>query len=104
MPHSKQTSLFVFRTLCNTSITRRSARAAFSRINHHRNMSSTSEGRAGDEEVVVKKSSIYTRTGDKGSTALYSGLRRPKDDQVFRALGTVDELNANLGCVCHLPS
>lgn len=42
---------------------------------------------------------IYTKTGDTGETALYGGERRPKDDMRIRAIGSVDELNSQLGLV-----
>ena len=47
--------------------------------------------------VVLNK--IYTRTGDKGDTALGNGHRVPKDDLRVEAYGTVDEANATIGLV-----
>lgn len=40
---------------------------------------------------------IYTRTGDKGETALVGGQRMPKDSLRIECYGTVDELNAFVG-------
>src|SRR5680860_1006537 len=45
--------------------------------------------------VVLNK--IYTRTGDKGTTALGSGERVRKDNARIDAYGTVDETNAYIG-------
>ena len=33
---------------------------------------------------------IYTKTGDKGKTSLYTGARVAKSDQTFSALGDLD--------------
>lgn len=41
---------------------------------------------------------IYTRTGDDGTTGLIGGSRVPKSDPRIEAYGTVDELNAVIGC------
>jgi cob(I)alamin adenosyltransferase len=46
---------------------------------------------------VVKLNRIYTRTGDKGTTALADGQRRSKADLRIETYGTVDETNACIG-------
>ncbi|GAM20565.1 hypothetical protein SAMD00019534_037400 [Acytostelium subglobosum LB1] len=50
----------------------------------------------GDGEHI-KRSRLYTKTGDKGYSSLFNGERKPKDDSFFHALGAIDELNATLG-------
>lgn len=40
---------------------------------------------------------VYTKTGDKGTTALIGGKRVPKNDVRVESYGTVDELNAWIG-------
>ena len=40
---------------------------------------------------------IYTKTGDKGDTALYDGSRHPKSELVFELLGEIDELSSRIG-------
>jgi len=42
---------------------------------------------------------IYTRTGDKGETGLFSSVRISKDSPRVRAYGDIDELNSALGLV-----
>lgn len=44
-----------------------------------------------------KKATIYTGTGDNGTTSLIGGERVAKDNQRVQAYGTIDELNAHLG-------
>lgn len=46
---------------------------------------------------MVVLSKIYTRTGDKGDTALGDGSRRAKHDARVNSYGTSDELNATVG-------
>lgn len=42
---------------------------------------------------------IYTKTGDKGTTALFGGTRVPKHHIRIDAYGTVDELNSHIGLI-----
>ena len=42
---------------------------------------------------------IYTKTGDNGTTSLFSGKRIPKYDIRIKAYGSIDELNAWLGLI-----
>ncbi|TMB96307.1 MAG: cob(I)yrinic acid a,c-diamide adenosyltransferase [Chloroflexi bacterium] len=44
-----------------------------------------------------KKSMLYTRSGDTGTTGLFGGGRVPKDSARVDAYGSVDELNSALG-------
>ena len=48
---------------------------------------------------MVQLTRIYTRSGDKGKTALGNGQRVPKQAVRVAAYGTVDETNAVLGVV-----
>ena len=49
--------------------------------------------------MTISITRVYTRTGDKGETALVGGKRVPKDSPRIVAYGTVDELNAIVGIV-----
>ncbi|CAM1365275.1 Cob(I)yrinic acid a,c-diamide adenosyltransferase [Tenacibaculum litopenaei] len=42
---------------------------------------------------------IYTKTGDKGTTALFGGSRVPKHHLRIESYGTVDELNSHIGLI-----
>lgn len=46
---------------------------------------------------MVRITRVYTRTGDKGETALVGGKRVPKDSPRIEAYGTIDELNSIVG-------
>ncbi len=50
----------------------------------------------------MKKSNIYTATGDNGTTSLVGGKRVSKSDARLEAYGTVDELNAEIGVLIAL--
>ncbi|MPZ78331.1 MAG: cob(I)yrinic acid a,c-diamide adenosyltransferase [Deltaproteobacteria bacterium] len=46
---------------------------------------------------MVRITKVYTRTGDRGDTALVGGKRVPKDSPRIDAYGTIDELNSIVG-------
>ncbi|MFA6702224.1 MAG: cob(I)yrinic acid a,c-diamide adenosyltransferase [Dysgonamonadaceae bacterium] len=45
----------------------------------------------------MKKSLIYTKGGDKGTTSLVGGTRVPKTHIRLESYGTIDELNSHIG-------
>jgi len=47
--------------------------------------------------MTISITRVYTRTGDKGTTALVGGKRVPKDSPRIATYGTIDELNSILG-------
>ena len=47
----------------------------------------------------MKKSKIYTKKGDEGSTSLVGGKRVSKADLRVDAYGTIDELNSFIACL-----
>lgn len=49
------------------------------------------------KESILSFMKIYTKTGDKGTTALFGGKRVSKSDLRIETYGTVDELNAWIG-------
>ena len=55
--------------------------------------------------MAIRLNRIYTRTGDKGTTALVGGKRVPKESLRLEAYGTIDELNSIVGIVrTYLPN
>lgn len=46
--------------------------------------------------------SLYTKTGDNGTTALATGERVAKTDARLEAYGTIDELNSHVGLLAAL--
>lgn len=51
----------------------------------------------------MKKSLIYTKTGDKGTTSLVNGTRVAKSHIRLEAYGTIDELNSFVGfLICQI--
>jgi cob(I)alamin adenosyltransferase len=69
----------------------------------HMNVPSVKKAREEREQAakVAKgtKSPIFTGTGDKGMSSLGTGERKSKGETVFQIMGTLDELNAQLGMV-----
>ncbi|MGD9762255.1 MAG: cob(I)yrinic acid a,c-diamide adenosyltransferase [Candidatus Binatia bacterium] len=49
--------------------------------------------------MAINITRVYTRTGDRGTTALVGGERVAKDSRRVECYGAIDELNAVLGLV-----
>ncbi len=49
--------------------------------------------------MAIRLTRIYTRSGDRGLTALVGGARVPKESARLEAYGTIDELNSIVGIV-----
>jgi cob(I)alamin adenosyltransferase len=81
------------RTITTTTTTR----ILFRNISNTTKSTTATTMNENEEEKKNKKSMLYTKTGDKGESSLFNGKRKPKDDAIFDALGTVDELNAHVG-------
>lgn len=55
--------------------------------------------------MAIRLNRIYTRTGDKGTSALVGGRRVPKESLRLESYGTIDELNSIVGIVrTYLPN
>ena len=51
------------------------------------------------DNLQLNKMKIYTKTGDKGTTALFGGTRVKKYNLRIESYGTVDELNSYIGLI-----
>lgn len=83
-------------------ISNRSSLVATRRMSTVENDDTTTATTTATAEQTVKSKPlrrirVYTRTGDKGTTSLFTSERLPKSSSYFHALGTIDETNAHIG-------
>ncbi len=64
---------------------------------HNPDRSRINKKKGSTNHRIVENMKIYTKTGDKGMTALFGGTRVPKHHIRIHSYGTIDELNSWLG-------